>query len=223
MKQHPSNLDNLSPGEKRKLLADLLRNNPEGFQTAPPSFAQKRLWFVDQIEPGNPAFNITLSFRLTESIDPLVLEAVLQEISQRHQTLRTTFSVQRDDPIQVIRPSKKPNLTLVELDQLPEEDRKAQIGHLVAEAAQYKFDLSKGPLLRTHILRIAPSETVLIFVFHHIVTDEWSSQQFLKEFTLLYEAFTSNQPPSLPSLPIQYADFAAWQQDWLQGMVRENL
>ncbi len=223
MKPNPQSIASLSPEEKRKLLADLLKKDPEGRKTAPLSFAQKRLWFVDQMEPGNPAFNITLAFRLMESFDLQVLEAVLKEMSQRHQTLRTFFSLHGDHPIQVIRPSEKPTLILVDLESLSEEDQKAKIGRLIAEAGHHKFDLSKGPLFLTHVLRIAPSEAILIFVMHHIVTDEWSNEIFLKEFVHLYGAFTSGQPSSLSPLPIQYADFAAWQQNWLQGTVRENL
>jgi amino acid adenylation domain-containing protein len=183
------------------------------------SFAQARLWFLEQLEPGSSAYNIPAAVRLTGSLDVAALEQSLNEIFQRHEALRTTFAMVSGEPIQVIAPVKALTLPLVDLRQLPEAQQEAQVEHLATESAQQPFDLAMGPLLRATLLKLGEAEHVLLLTMHHIVSDGWSMGVLIRELAALYEAFSSGSPSPLPQLPIQYADFAHWQRQWLQGEV----
>jgi len=193
----------------------------------PVSFAQQRLWFLDQLDPGNPAYNLPHRLWLTGPLNVTVLESSLSEIVRRHEALRTTFIAEEGRPAQVITPTIVAggalSLAVVDLSQLPEAEREAELWRLAAEAAQHRFDLARGPLLRVALLRWDEEEHMLLLTIHHIVFDLWSLGVFMRELAALYEAFSSGKPSPLPELPIQYADFASWQRQWLRGETLENL
>ena len=192
-------------------------------RTAPLSFAQERLWFLDQIEPGNPAYNICSPLSLTGVLDPRALEQALNELRSRHQTLRTTFSVTRDEPVQVIAPAEPTPLPLVDLTTLPGPDREEAASRLVAEDAMRPFDLTQGPLFRTSLLRLGSEEHVLLITAHHIISDGWSTGVLCRELGELYRAIVDGTRSTLQQLQFQYSDFAIWQRETLQGKKLDNL
>jgi amino acid adenylation domain-containing protein len=194
------------------------------------SFAQQRLWFLDQLEPGSPFYNIPLAIRLSGQLDVTALQRSLDEIVRRHETLRTTFVTESGQPLQVIAPPSPLPLLEVDLGELPEEEREAQARELARQEAQRPFDLARGPLVRVCLLRLAPArpaqggpqakqgrrdEHVLLLTLHHIISDGWSMGVLVRELVTLYRAFSAGDPSPLPDLPIQYADFAIWQRQWL--------
>lgn len=221
------------PPEKRDLLAYLLKQ--EGIQVSdeqvikprtgeglpPLSFAQKRLWFLDQLDPGSFTYNVPVAFRLKGRLRAPVLEHTLNEIVRRHEILRTTFTSIEEQPVQVISPSLILPLPVVDVDSSgPEPEAQAQ--QRVIEESHRPFDLARGPLLRALLLRLAPEDHILVLNMHHIISDVWSVDILLREMTTLYSAFVSGQASPLVDLPIQYADFAAWQEKWLSGQELEN-
>ncbi len=183
----------------------------------PLSYSQERLWFLDQLEPGTGTFNIPAAVWLTGCFRPEVFDRSLTEIVRRHEALRTTFGMDGERPVQVIAPPAPVSTPLIDLSRLPEEAHR-----LAAEEAARPFDLSRGPLMRSALLRLGPEEHVALVTMHHVVSDGWSMGVFLRELTDLYEAFAANQPSPLPELPVQYADFGAWQRAWLAGPVLER-
>src|ERR687886_738282 len=183
------------------------------------SFAQARLWFLEQLEPGSYAYNIPAAVRLTGSLHVAALQQSLDEIVQRHEALRTTFAMVNGEPIQVIAPVLALTLPLVDLRELPQAQQEASVERLATEEAMRPFDLAQGPLLRATLLQLGQAEPVLLLVMHHIVSDGWSMGVLIRELAALYEAFSMGKPSPLPELPIQYADFAHWQRQWLQGEV----
>jgi amino acid adenylation domain-containing protein len=183
----------------------------------PLSSAQQRVWFLDQLEPGSSAYNIPLAYRLKGQLDVTALERSVREIVRRHEVLRTTFAAVNGQPIQVISPETDITLPIVNLQELPEIERETETQRLVSEEAQQLFDLAKGPLLRVKLLRLVEEEHILLVTMHHIVSDGWSFDVFFQALSALYEAFSTGKSLSLPELPIQYADFAHWQQQWLQS------
>ncbi len=185
-------------------------------QTLPLSFSQERLWFLDQLEPGSAAYNISVAFRLAGPLNAPALEQSLNEIVQRHETLRTTFAVKDGQPAQVIAPALKLALAVNDLGCLSEMEREAQVRELVTKEAQSSFDLAQGPLLRAVLLRLNSQEHILLLVMHHIISDGWSMGVFNRELAALYTALLTGQPPRLAELAIQYADYARWQRAWLQ-------
>ncbi|MDQ3917398.1 MAG: amino acid adenylation domain-containing protein [Acidobacteriota bacterium] len=187
----------------------------------PASFAQRRLLFLDQLEPGNPVYNIAAAVRLRGRLDPVALERSLNEVVARHESLRTVFTVSEGEPLQVIIPSLTLGLPVLELPPLPDEEREAEVRRLAAEAAQHPFDLAEGPLLRASLVRAAEEEHVLLLTVHHIVSDGWSMGVLVREVAALYEAFTEGKQSPLAELPLQYADYAQWQREWLQGETLE--
>ncbi|HIP96962.1 MAG TPA: non-ribosomal peptide synthetase, partial [Anaerolineae bacterium] len=188
----------------------------------PLSFAQQRLWFLDQLAPGNLFYNIPMAVRLTGELDVEALEQSLNEILRRHEVLRTTFRAKGGKPVQIIAP-ELPLLLLVEdLSHLPETEREAEAGRLVQKEARRPFDLSQGPLLRARLLKLGAEEHIAVVTMHHIISDGWSMEVFIRELAALYEAFSQGRPSPLPELPVQYADFACWQREWLQGEVLDR-
>src|SRR5919199_263585 len=183
------------------------------------SFAQARLWFLEQLEPGSYAYNIPAAVRLTGSLHVAALQQSLNEIVQRHEALRTTFAMVNGEPIQVIAPVLALTLPSVDLRELPQAQQEASVERLATEEAMRPFDLAQGPLLRATLLQLGQAEHVLLLVMHHIVSDGWSMGVLIRELAALYEAFSTGKPSPLPELPIQYADFAHWQRQWLQGEV----
>ena len=191
-------------------------------ENLPLSFPQERLWFLDQLAPGGSSYNIPMAFRITGSLNVPVLEQSLNELVQRHEALRTTFRSVDGQPVQVIAPSL--TLTIPVLDLRESLDKQEQVLRLVTEEAERSFDLSQGPLLRAALFQVADDEHMLILTVHHIVFDAWSAYSVLfQELSGLYEALSTGKPKSLPELPIQYADFAVWQRQWLQGEFMETL
>jgi amino acid adenylation domain-containing protein len=187
----------------------------------PLSFAQQRLWFLDQLQPGNPAYNIPAAVRLKGALNVAVLEQTFQEIIKRHEALRTTFNSVEGRPAQVIISSFKFTMPIVNLRELSQAEREAEAMRLAAEEARQPFDLTKWPLLRVTLLHLDEIEYLLLLTVHHIVADGWSMGVLVREVAALYEAFGSGKPSPLPELPIQYADYAVWQIKWLQGEVLE--
>lgn len=195
------------------------RENPK---EAPLSFAQARLWFLDQLESGSCAYNIPAAVRLVGVLNEAVLEQSLNAIVQRHEILRTRFVLADKQPVQVITPTLSVTLPVVDLQQRPDPQRDAEVQRLAAQEAEQPFDLTKGPLLRVTLLKLRETEHVLLFTIHHIIFDAWSREVLIRELAMLYESFSSGQSSLLPELPIQYADFAHWQRQWLQGEVIEQ-
>jgi amino acid adenylation domain-containing protein len=186
------------------------------------SFAQQRLWFFDQLEPGLPAYNIPAAVRLKGPLNLAALEQSLNEIVKRHESLRTTFGKVEGRPMQAIAPTLTINLPVVDLRKLPAGERETEVRRLVTAEAQRPFDLSQGPLLRGTVLRLGDEEHVGLLTMHHIVSDGWSTGILIREMATLYVAFCAGGSSPLPTLPIQYADFAHWQRQWLQGEVLET-
>jgi amino acid adenylation domain-containing protein len=185
----------------------------------PLSFSQQRLWFLDQYEPNSSVYNIPNALRLKGSLNIGALQQSLDEIIRRHESLRTTFSTRGGEPVQAIAPSVQLSFPLVDLTGHPEGEREEEIQRLVHEEAGRPFDLSKGPLFRSKLLRVAEDDHVLLLTIHHIVSDGWSMGVLYRELSVFYRAFVKGEPSPLPELPIQYADFAVWQREWLQGEV----
>ena len=186
-------------------------------ENLPLSFAQERLWFLSQLEPGNPVYNMFFAFHLTGSLNITVLEKSLREIVQRHEILRTTFPSVNGQPFQVISPNVDLRLLIVDLREFSKIDQEVQYQKAAWDEARRPFDLAQGPLLRTQLLYLAEKEYILFITAHHIVYDSWSHGVFLKELAILYKTFCTDKPSPLPELPVQYADFAYWQKQWLHS------
>jgi amino acid adenylation domain-containing protein len=216
-------------GKKRAVLEALLRERGIGDAKteriprrtdcgpAPLSFAQQRIWFLDQLEPENPLYNIHTGVELLGPLNVPVLQRSIAEILRRHEALRTTFAVIEDRPVQVINQNAIFKLPVHDLQELDESQRRLKVSAWAEEDAHRRFDLTKGPLLRANLLRLGETEHVLLLTIHHIISDGWSVGVFVRELAALYEAYTAGRPSPLQELSIQYADFAAWQRDWLQG------
>ncbi|HEX7242133.1 MAG TPA: amino acid adenylation domain-containing protein, partial [Longimicrobiaceae bacterium] len=188
----------------------------------PLSFAQQRLWFLDRLEPGSTAYNVPRALRLRGPLDAGVLGRVLAEIVRRHEALRTVFGEVDGGPVQTVHAAGAAPLAVVDLVGLPEDAREAQARRWVEEEARRPFDLERGPLLRTGLLRLGAEEHVLVLSMHHIVSDGWSTGVLFGELAALYEAYSRGEASPLPELEVQYADFAAWQRGWLAGEVLER-
>jgi len=188
----------------------------------PLSFAQQRLWFIDQLEPGGSVYNFPAAVRLKGPLNVAALKQSLDEIVKRHEALRTTFAIVDGRPVQVIAPLLTLALPIVDLRELPEPERESEVQRLATNEAQRPFDLAEGPLVRTTVLRLGENEHVGLLTMHHIVSDGWSTGILIREMAVLYDAFCSDRPASLPELPIQYADFAHWQRIWLDGEVLDT-
>ncbi|HEX6045328.1 MAG TPA: amino acid adenylation domain-containing protein [Pyrinomonadaceae bacterium] len=182
----------------------------------PLSFAQQRLWFLCQLEPGLVAYNVPAAVRLIGNLNVTVLNWSLNEIVRRHESLRTTFDSVAGQPVQIIAPELTLSIPVIDLTHLPEALRDAEAFRLAQEDAGGAFDLAAGPLVRAVLLRLGPEEHVLILTMHHIVSDGWSQGVLKSELSALYEAGINKRPSPLPELSIQYADFAVWQRGWLK-------
>lgn len=187
----------------------------------PLSFQQLQLWISEQLEPGSSLFNIPSAYSLEGSLDIPALERAINEIIRRHESLRTTFMVKDGSPVQIIAPDTDFKLPVINLRETPKAERKLAIQRIIAEEARQPFDLSKDLLLRARILVVKEQEYVALFTMHHIASDGWSIGILINELTSLYMAFRENEASRLKDLPIQYADFAHWQRQWLQGEVLE--
>ncbi|MEH2415117.1 amino acid adenylation domain-containing protein [Nostoc sp.] len=191
-------------------------------ENLPLSFAQQRLWFLDQLIPNNPFYNIPLALNLTGSLNQAALWQTFNEIVRRHEVLRTTVVIHSDQPVQVINPTLTITLPVIDLRQLPQAEREIQARRLTIQEAQRHFNLSTDSLLQVKLLWLDETQYILLLTMHHIVSDGWSIGVLIQEIAALYTAFASNQPSPLAKLTIQYADFAYWQRQWLQGEVLEK-
>ena len=220
-------LAGLSPA-KRALLEMKLKQKqaqatPQGVTrrddsaAAPLSYAQQRLWFLEELEPGSPAYHIPAIFELSGELDVAALTASLNEIVQRHEALRTTFTAVNGQPSQQVNNQVSITVPVNDLQGLSTEQCKSEIAKLTAAETRRPFDLTTGPLLRAKLLKLAPREHRLILTMHHIASDGWSRGVLLNELSVLYKDFLNGERPSLDALPIQYADFAVWQRDYLSG------
>ncbi len=190
----------------------------------PLSFAQKRLWFLDRLEPGCAFYNVPAALRLRGGLDADALRRALNEIVGRHETLRTSIKTVMGEPVQVIAEVIELALPVVDLRALPAGEREAEALRLARDDARTPFDLERGPLVRASLLRLAADDHVLLLMTHHIVSDGWSMNVFLRELAHFYGAFSEGRSSCLPRPEVQYADFAAWQTRWLQGEVlREQI
>ncbi|HEX8441989.1 non-ribosomal peptide synthetase/type I polyketide synthase, partial [Archangium sp.] len=181
----------------------------------PLSFAQQRLWYLDQLEPGNVAYNNPSALRLSGVLDVDALEWALNEVVRRHEALRTTFALEDSGPVQRIAPSLAVPLEVTRLEDTGARDEE-RARWLLANASK-PFQLAQGPLIRTTLLRLEETEHILLVNVHHIVSDGWSAGVLLQELAVLYAAHVSGSKPSLPELSVQYADYAVWQAEWLRG------
>jgi len=187
----------------------------------PLSFAQQRLWFLQQMNPQSPAYNMPVASRLLGKLNVKALEQALNEIVQRHEVLRTTFQMIDAQPMQVISSHAALVLPLLDLTHLPETARETEAHHLAVENLREPFDLVNGPLMRAALLRLNVEDHLLLLAMHHIISDGWSISVLVNELAALYNSFSIGTPATLPNLPIQYADYAQWQRSWLTGEVFE--
>src|SRR5437763_35180 len=188
----------------------------------PLSFAQQRIWFLDQLEPGNTFYNVPTVIRLRGNLDLAALQKSLDEIIRRHEVLRTTFASVDGEPAQIVGPAESLRLPLTDLSSADEAERELHARRFIEEEARRPFDLSQGPFIRAFMLRLGDEEHILLLNMHHAVTDAWSSGVFMRELAALYEAFIGGRPSPLPELGVQYADYAVWQRQWLQGEVLDS-
>ena len=183
----------------------------------PASFAQQRLWFLEQLEPGKSVYHLLYAVRFETLLDAGALEQSLNEMIRRHESLRTSFLTKDGKPVQIVATEMRIELPVIDLSGLPESEREREGRCWSEREATQPFDLAAGPLLRARLLRFAENESVLLLCLHHIISDGWSMGVLFRELAAFYESFSANQRTTLPDLAVQYADYAVWQRDWLQG------
>ncbi|RKH23519.1 non-ribosomal peptide synthase/polyketide synthase, partial [Corallococcus sp. CA031C] len=194
-----------------------LRPTPRTDASLPLSFAQQRLWFLDQLQPGDASYNIPFALRLDGALDTAALEQAFTELVHRHESLRTTLHDEGGTPVQRIHVPAP--FALPVLDLSTHEAAEAEARRLAQADARRPFDLAHGPLVRAQLLRLSAQQHVLLLNLHHVISDGWSSGVLVREVAALYEAFRQGRPSPLPELPVQYADYAVWQRQWLAGDV----
>ena len=191
----------------------------------PLSFAQQRLWFLDQLEPDSAVYNIPDTHSFNGPLNLQALERSLSEIVRRHEILRTTFHSIDGEPVQVIAEAQPQQLEVIDLSELPQAEREAKAERMANEETMQPFDLTRGPLFRFRLVRLAPEQHILLLTMHHIISDGWSLGVLGRELAALYQTYSTGstgQSSPLPELGIQYADFAVWQREWLQGETLEK-
>src|SRR5581483_8861174 len=223
MKDLLERLESLSP-EKRTLMVQLLKKQGKQFNVFPVSFAQQRMWVLDQLLEKSGLYTISGGVRLHGSLHPDALQQALSAIVARHEALRTVFVELSGQPVQVIQPVTPLTLPVQDLSHLPTRGQESEVQRLLTEESERGFDLARGPLLRSLLLRLSQCEHLLLVSVHHIVFDGWSLGILIGELGQVYEAYVQGRPSPLPALPLQYADFARWQRTWLEsGRVQEHL
>src|SRR6185312_5566695 len=195
---------------------------PQKARAYPLSYAQQRLWFVEQLEPGTAAYNIPCALKLAGSLDRAALQRSLNEIVRRHETLRTSVIVHQDKPVQKIAPDLELAVEERDLRDVPAGQRYGEARRLIEAIARVPFDLSHAPLMRVVLLQLGESDHILLVVMHHIVSDGWSIGVMVREFCQLYEAYVNGKESPLDELTIHYLDYAIWQHKWLKGAVLEE-
>ena len=190
----------------------------------PASFAQQRLWFLDQLIPGNAIYNVPTVIRLIGLLNLKVLEQTFNEIVRRHESLRTTFITLDGQPLQAIAPSLTIPISVLDLQELPGDEQEIEAKRIVTAEIERPFNLSSEPLLRVIVLVLSKTEHILLLNMHHIICDDWSIGVLIRELGTLYAAYlnTASSSLNLLELPLQYADFAHWQREWLQGEVLQT-
>src|SRR6185369_17235644 len=223
-------IDVLSP-KKRALFELLLKEQAQqrrqsqviprrpAAEYAPVSFGQQQMWVLDQIEPDSFHYNTPAAIRLKGNLNTAAMESAIGEIVRRHDVLRTTFAVVNDEPVQRISAFESFALPLIDISHLPESEREQEAVRLITAEERQPFELARGPLYRATLVNLGPEDKLLMITMHHIVTDGWSMDLFFRELAELYDVHTTGKESNLPQLPIQYADYAAWQREWLQGDV----
>ena len=213
--------ERLATGSATPRVKKVERAKREG-NTMPLSFGQQRLWFIDQLEPGNPVYNTTRGVRLRGQLDVAALERALTELVRRHEALRTTFRDVQGEPVQVIGDPEPFTVTVTDLSGFPEATREEEMRVRFREEVQQPSNLATGPLVRAHLLRLSAEEHVLLLSLHHIISDGWSMGVLVREVAALYEAYASGAESPLKELSLQYGDYAVWQREWLQGEVLDQ-
>ncbi len=183
----------------------------------PLSFSQEALWFLDQLAPGQPTFNVTAALRIVGQLDRPALERSVNELARRHESLRTTFGATGGSPHQRVAPELRLAIETVDLSDLPIEDRQAEVEAARDPELRRPFDLTRGPLARISLLRLGDGEHTVLLTMHHLVTDGWSFNLAAEELIELYQAVRQGRVSTLPIPPIQYADFALWQREQFQS------
>jgi amino acid adenylation domain-containing protein len=222
MSELEHNVANLSPAEKRALLAQLLAKKARESKTAPASFSQERMWLLQQMNPASAMLNLSLTLRLRGQLDRGALERALHEMVRRHETLRTAFTAVEGQPAQLILPQIDLPLRVIDLRETAEAERHPACQSLLTEATLQPFDLTQAPLLRILLVQTAATDFTLHLVLHHTICDGWSMTLVARELSVLYGAFVSGQPAPLPDLPIQYSDFSRWQREQLAGSLLQD-
>ncbi|MCO6509297.1 MAG: hypothetical protein J5I65_00730 [Aridibacter famidurans] len=189
--------------------------NSNGMFVMPATVAQRRFWLLDQLEPGSSSLNMPLALRLKGGLNVPALEETIEHLVARHEVLRTTFAKQEEGPVQVI--SKQGSVKLDVVDISGSEDPESEATRLTVEEAHTGFDLECGPLFRARLLKLSEKEHILLLTLHHIICDGWSNGVLVRELGEVYDDVTSGIAPSNGELPIQYADYAVWQEEWLKG------
>ncbi len=223
----------LSAGQRAALEQVLLskagrRERPQGIPRregngpCPASFTQQRLWFIEQLEPGTGAYNVSNGYRLKGALDVDALRRAFSAIVERHEALRTTFASVDGTPVQVVGPAVPVEMCMLDVSGEPSEQREQAARRLLEQEAGHPFDLARDLMIRPVLARLAEDEHILLIVIHHVATDGWSSQVLRRELSELYGAFVAGREPRLPELPLQYGDFAAWQVGQMQGPVLEG-
>ncbi|HYO57772.1 condensation domain-containing protein, partial [Archangium sp.] len=226
---------NLSPEQKQLFLQRLAEKRKEApvsaggewpvrdpSQPTLLSFAQQQLWFMEQLQPGSPLNNLLGLFHMEGRLDVAVLEKSFKALVERHDALRTVFVERDGQPLQLISPSLTFKVSMTELRAVPEEGWEAEVRRLAKEEGSQPFDLTRGPLIRVRLLKLGEQSHMLVLTVHHIIFDWWSRAVLFRELAAFYDAFLEGRTPELPPLPIQYADYAHWQRQWLRGEVLEN-
>ena len=221
--------------DKRELLDALLRDEGLDISTLPMrprrsphtasfplSFAQQRMWFLHQLTPNDPFYNMTAAFRVRGEVNHAALTAAFNRIFERHEVLRTTFHQFQGQPMQTIRAHRPFSLTVEDLSELSAEQREARVRQLAIDEGQRVFNLTHGSFLAVRLLRLERTHHVLLLTLHHIVADGWSLGVLQRELASLYASYCGQPSPPLPDLPIQYVDFAQWERDALRGAALES-
>jgi len=185
----------------------------------PASFAQDRLWFLDQMEPGTAAYNLVRAFRITGPLNVNALTSAIRAVIQRHESLRTIFESVDGEARQVALSGVDVQVPILNLTDLPESEREREALRIASEEGKKPFDLTRGPLLRTVLLQLSRGRYILVLAMHHIITDGWSISILFRELAHCYEDFASGREPELPELPLQYAEYAQWQREYITGEV----
>src|SRR6185369_251716 len=188
----------------------------------PLSFAQERLWFLDQLEPDSDFYNIPSGVRLGGELDIEALQRTLSEVVRRHEVLRTTFPMDHGAPVQRVSAARPFRLPVLDLSKLPEPERTSEARRMAIEESHRPFDLARGPMLRGMLLKLDEDDHIVLLTMHHVISDAWSTGVLIREVATLYGAFVRGEASPLAELPNQYADFAVWQREWLRGEVLER-